>query len=178
MTRRIIAVVPDLFFSTRILATARTVGVPVDLVPLPRAFAAICEKPPALVLIDLHATGNPLTLIQALKADERTKGILLVGFYSHVETALRRSALEGIALPVLDADDCHGVHRADHGGQLGFVCDDTTHTHSSSADSSGMSAMAWPASSSGKRCVNAERGSASSMPASSAERRRAVSTCE
>lgn len=94
MTRRIIAVVPDLFFSTRILATARTVAVPVDLVPLPRAFAAICEKPPALVLIDLHATGDPLALIRALKADERTKDILLVGFYSHVETALRRSALE------------------------------------------------------------------------------------
>ena len=94
MTRRIIAVVPDLFFSTRILATARTVAVPVDLVPLPRAFAAICEKPPALVLIDLHATGDPHALIRALKADERTKDILLVGFYSHVETALRRSALE------------------------------------------------------------------------------------
>jgi len=94
MSRRIIAVVPDLFFSTRILATARTVGVPVDLVPLPRAFAAITEKPPALVLIDLHASGDPLTLVRALKADERTRGILLVGFYSHVETALRRSALE------------------------------------------------------------------------------------
>lgn len=94
MSRRILAVVPDLFFSTRILATARTVGVPVDLSPLPRALAACTEAPPALVLIDLHATGDPMALIRALKADERTRDVRLIGFYSHVETALRRSALE------------------------------------------------------------------------------------
>ncbi len=94
MSRRIIAVVPDLFFSTRILATARTVAVPVDLVPLPRALAACIEALPALVLIDLHANGDPMALVRALKADERTRAITLVGFYSHVETALRRAALE------------------------------------------------------------------------------------
>ncbi|MEO5987656.1 MAG: hypothetical protein ABIU54_02045 [Candidatus Eisenbacteria bacterium] len=94
MSRRIIAVVPDLFFSTRILATARTVGVPVDLLPLPRALAACIESLPALVLIDLHANGDPMALVRALKQDERTRGIPLVGFYSHIETALRRAALE------------------------------------------------------------------------------------
>ena len=94
MSRRIIAVVPDLFFSTRILATARTVGVPVDLIPLPRALAACTEALPALVLIDLHANGDPMGLVRALKADARTREIPVVGFYSHVETALRRAALE------------------------------------------------------------------------------------
>lgn len=94
MIRRILAVVPDLFFATRILATAKTVGVPVELVPLPRAAAACAETPPALVLLDLHASGDPLALVRTLKADERTRMIPIVGFYSHVETALRRSALE------------------------------------------------------------------------------------
>ena len=94
MARRILAVVPDLFFATRILATARTLAVPLDLTPIGRAAEACATTLPELVILDLHAAGDPHALIRALKADERTAGIPIIGFYSHVDTALRRSALE------------------------------------------------------------------------------------
>ena len=91
--RRVIAIVPDLFFATRIAATAKALGVDLALAPLVRAADIIAAAPPALVLLDLHAPGEPLALVRALKADASTASIPVVGFYSHVETALRTSAL-------------------------------------------------------------------------------------
>ena len=91
--RHVIAVVPDLFFATKIAATAKALGVSVALEPLARTAERAIATPPALVLLDLHAPGDPLALIRALKADPRTNAIPIVGFYSHVEGALRRDAL-------------------------------------------------------------------------------------
>ena len=96
--RRVVAVVPDLFFATRISATAAQVGVRLDLPPsgaaLEAALEAIRAAAPALVILDLHAPGDPLALARALRADPATRTLRVIGFYSHVDRALRAAALE------------------------------------------------------------------------------------
>lgn len=62
------------------------------MVPAAQALERCAATPPVRVLLDLHA-GGALELLRALKADARTARIPVVGFYSHVETALRREAL-------------------------------------------------------------------------------------
>lgn len=83
--RRVIAVVPDLFFAARIAATAKATGVEVSLLGMPQALERITSQPPDLVLLDLHADGDAAALVRALKSDPRTEGLPVVAFGSHVE---------------------------------------------------------------------------------------------
>ena len=96
--RRVLAVVPDLFFATRIAATAKAAGVEFELVPRERAAARAGESRPSLLVLDLH-TRDAVTLVTALKA--AAPETPLVGFFSHVETELRRDALAAGADAVL-----------------------------------------------------------------------------
>ena len=93
VTRRVLAVVPDLFFAVKIGAVARATGAAFDTVTLASALEGVAEAPPALLIVDLHAPGDPPALVRALKADPRTRDVHVIGFYSHVETDLRRDAL-------------------------------------------------------------------------------------
>lgn len=88
--RRVLAVIPDLFFATKVAATAKASGVEVVMVPPQGAAERIARAAPALVLLDLHAAGA-VELVAALKA--AAPAVPVVGFFSHVETALRRDAL-------------------------------------------------------------------------------------
>jgi CheY-like chemotaxis protein len=91
--RRVIAVVPDLFFASRIAATAERLGVALELPAPAAALDAIRRAPPDLVILDLHAPGDPLGLARALRADPATRAVHLLGFYAHVDRALREAAL-------------------------------------------------------------------------------------
>jgi CheY-like chemotaxis protein len=92
--RRIGCVVPDLFFSARIHATGKAAGVEVVDVK-PEALLEWCrENKPDLVILDLHGAGDPMERARALKSDAATRDIPLVGFYSHVDEAVRRAALD------------------------------------------------------------------------------------
>lgn len=91
--RRVVAVVPDLFFATRISATAEGVGVPLEILAPEAALAAIRTAPPSLVVLDLHAPGDPLALVRALRADPGTRTVRVLGFYAHVDQALQAAAL-------------------------------------------------------------------------------------
>ena len=96
MTRNIIAAVSDMFFASKIRATAEALGVNIkfhrrleDLVD------AAGEQRTDLILADLHNEKiDPLELARTLKANESLKAIPLLGFFSHVETDLQRQALE------------------------------------------------------------------------------------
>ena len=89
-TRRVLAVIPDLFFASKVSATARAGGVELELAAAQHAAEQVRRKPPALVLIDLHAP-DAVALVVALKAAAPT--VPVIGFYSHVETVLRQDAL-------------------------------------------------------------------------------------
>jgi CheY-like chemotaxis protein len=90
--RRIVVVVPDLFFATRIATTARTLGLEVVGCTAAEALEACRLDPPRLVILDLHGAGDPVGLARALKADPATRRVRIVGFYSHVDQETRRAA--------------------------------------------------------------------------------------
>jgi len=96
--RRVLAVVPDLFFATKIAATAKMAGVELELVPPQRAAERMAQAPAALVILDLQAR-DAIALVSALKL--AAPSVPVVGFFSHVEVAVRASALAAGADAVL-----------------------------------------------------------------------------
>lgn len=91
--RVVLVVVPDLFFATRIASTAKQLGVALREVDTGHALEVCRDATPDVAILDLHGPGDPLALARALKADPDTRAIPLVGFYSHVDQALRENAL-------------------------------------------------------------------------------------
>jgi CheY-like chemotaxis protein len=91
--RRVIAVTSDLFFVARIDAVAKAAGAQLTHVSAGQALAAARSGRVDLVILDLHAPGDPLAVARALKANPETAGISIVGFYSHVDQALRKAAI-------------------------------------------------------------------------------------
>jgi CheY-like chemotaxis protein len=95
MTRNILAAVDDMFFAAKIRATAEALGVNIKFHRrLDSLVAAATEQAPDLILVDLHNEKlNPIELAGALKTNESTKGVPLLGFFSHVQTDLQRLAV-------------------------------------------------------------------------------------
>ena len=93
MSRRVVAVVPNLFFATRIAETATQLGIVLETVAALGAVAAAADPIADLVVIDLAAEGDPLAVVRALKAAPATRAVPIVGFYPHVDAALRDAAL-------------------------------------------------------------------------------------
>lgn len=94
MKRRVIAAVDDMFFAAKIRATAEHLGIDVHFA---RSIAAVIEaaraEPPSLIIVDLHSQKcEPFALAEALKADEHLRSLHILGFFSHVQTALQRRA--------------------------------------------------------------------------------------
>jgi CheY-like chemotaxis protein len=95
MSHSVIAVVDDMFFASKIRATAEASGVEISFARNKEAvIEKVRETKPALVVIDLHNQKvDPVDLAADLKADEQTSEIPLVGFFSHVHTDLQKNAL-------------------------------------------------------------------------------------
>ena len=94
MERNVIAVVDDLFFASKIRGTAEQLNVPIRFA---RTVDALLEaarlEMPALIICDLHSQKvDPIELAKQLKADEQLRSIPLLGFFSHVQTELQRTA--------------------------------------------------------------------------------------
>ena len=99
--RRVVIVVPDLFFATRIVTAAAHLGVEIEQATPAGLLAACTASAPDLVIVDLHAPGDPVAAIRALRADPATRDMRIVGFHSHVDVGLRAAALEAGADQVL-----------------------------------------------------------------------------
>lgn len=87
MSGVVIAVVDDMFFASKIRAVAEAVGVEVSF---PRTKEALVEKAreARLILVDLHNQKfDPVELATDVP------GVKLIGFFSHVQTELQKSAL-------------------------------------------------------------------------------------
>jgi len=94
MSRRALLAVPDLFFFTRIESVARQIGVAIEACPIDALVEACAARPPDLVVLDLHAPGDPIARARELKSAAATSAIPIVAFYSHVDGALRARAIE------------------------------------------------------------------------------------
>jgi CheY-like chemotaxis protein len=95
MAGPILVAVNDLFFSSKLDAVARGLGVSIRCLPTcQQVLEAGREEFPLLFIVDLNsAAGDPVGLVRSLKGDPRTQGIPIVGFLSHVEVELRQQAL-------------------------------------------------------------------------------------
>ena len=96
MSQYVIAAVDDMFFASKIKAVAEGLAVEVRFLRDSDALIATAlADPPALVIVDLHSLRcEPFTLAERLKADEQLRSIPILGFFSHVQTALERRAKE------------------------------------------------------------------------------------
>ena len=95
MSQTVISVVDDMFFASKIRAVAEAAGVEISF---PRSVEAVVSKAretkPGLIVVDLHNQRiEPVALAQALKSDEELSNIKLLGFFSHVQTELKKNAL-------------------------------------------------------------------------------------
>jgi DNA-binding NarL/FixJ family response regulator len=94
----VLAIVPDLYFATRIAATAKAAGVELELLTPQRATLRLSEPGVSLVILDLHGPAAT-ALVGELK--RAAPAVPVVGFFSHVETQLQRDALAAGADAVL-----------------------------------------------------------------------------
>lgn len=96
MNRRVIAAVSDMLFASKIRGTAEHLNVTVNFARSEEGlFDYAKTEVPSLIILDLHDTRlDPFRLAARLKADERLRVVPIVAFFSHVETELRRKALE------------------------------------------------------------------------------------
>ena len=91
--RRVVAVVPDLFFAAKIGETAKQVGAEVEFARSAEDLLRRAQEQPALIVLDLNAQGlDTVAAIERLKADVQARGLPLVGFVRHEMSALINSA--------------------------------------------------------------------------------------
>jgi CheY-like chemotaxis protein len=95
MARTVLAVVDDMFFASKIRATAEALGVEISF---PRTKELLLQQArdasPDLILIDLHHQRfDPIEAATTLKSDAELKSVPLLGFFSHVQTELHRNAV-------------------------------------------------------------------------------------
>ncbi len=94
MAKKVLAAVDDLIFAAKIKATGQATGAELRFAKsLAAAIAQAEEDAPDCVLVDLHSEKcEPLALARAFKSSDRLKNVWLIGFFSHVQTALMREA--------------------------------------------------------------------------------------
>src|SRR6266403_3931921 len=94
MSRKVIAIVDDLFFASKIRGTAEELGVTVRFARNADAMLSAARRDqPDLIIFDLNSERtNPAEMARQLKADEQLRAITLLGFFSHVQIELRQEA--------------------------------------------------------------------------------------
>jgi CheY-like chemotaxis protein len=96
-TKKVLAVVEDLFFTVKINESAKRAGVPIAFVKSQRDALdqAQAAEPPSLIILDLNFEAvSPIDLIRQLKADPAISKIQLIGYVSHVQGELKQQAQE------------------------------------------------------------------------------------
>lgn len=87
------AVLNDLMFTAKIQDAAKRAEIGVVFATTDGDALGKARQNPALIILDLNTTAlDAMQLIRKLKKDEATRGVHLVGFVSHVQTALRQEA--------------------------------------------------------------------------------------
>jgi CheY-like chemotaxis protein len=92
-SKKVLAVVEDLFFTVKINEAAKRAGLSVTFVKSEIDAQEQARQQPALIIVDINFQGvDPLNLIRKLKADDQTKRINLIGYLSHVQGELKLQA--------------------------------------------------------------------------------------
>ena len=93
--KRVLAVVSDLFFSSKLIEAAKRSGLALEFVKEPKEVLEKAQAKPSLIIFDLNfEAAQPLKLITKLKGKSETKGISLIGYLSHIQVDLKQQAQE------------------------------------------------------------------------------------
>lgn len=92
MTRSLVACVDDLFFRSKIEATARHLNVPVRFAEAKDLGKEAEREDTAAVLLEVSADGSPLETIRMLRQDLRTSQLPVIGFLRHTDRELAKKA--------------------------------------------------------------------------------------
>lgn len=93
MTEKVAILVDDMFFAAKINSAASACGRQIERVKTREQLEGLVGSPPSLIIIDLNSDRlNPLETIEFLKSRARVNAVPIVGFVSHVQTDLIRSA--------------------------------------------------------------------------------------
>lgn len=91
--KKILAVVDDLFFVTKIRETARRAGVAIEFASSEEAVLESAPNHPSLIIVDLNLNAaKPLQLISKLKSHPDFKQTSILAFVSHVQGELKQKA--------------------------------------------------------------------------------------
>ena len=94
-SKRVLAVVSDLFFSVKLSEAAKRNGLAIEFV---KDGAEVLEKAksrPTVIVFDLNFEAvEPLQLISQLKGNPETRGVSLIGYLSHIQGELKQQAQE------------------------------------------------------------------------------------
>lgn len=94
-TKRVLAVVTDLFFSVKLTEAAKRAGLSLEFVTDSKEVLEKAKSKPSLIIFDLNfEKAHPVKLIGKLKGDSDTKGISLIGYLSHIQVELKQQAQE------------------------------------------------------------------------------------
>lgn len=95
-SKRILAVVSDLFFSVKLSEAAKRASLALEFVKeQEQVLHKAHHEKPALIIFDLNFDSvEPIHLITRLKGAPETKGINLIGYLSHVQGELKHTAQE------------------------------------------------------------------------------------
>jgi PleD family two-component response regulator len=95
LERRVIAVVSDLFFSSKLIEAAKRAGLALEFVKESSEVLEKAKGRPSLIIFDLNMeSAEPVKLITQLKADAETRSISLIGYLSHIQVELKQQAQE------------------------------------------------------------------------------------
>ncbi|MGH9359189.1 MAG: hypothetical protein ACRD1O_08445 [Terriglobia bacterium] len=94
MTPKIVVVVEDLIFLSKIQQTAKLTGIETETAPLQKLSERLAEPESiTAVIFDLnHRSGQAVEALRAMKADLKTQHIPAIAFLSHIQTDLAAAA--------------------------------------------------------------------------------------
>ena len=109
-SKKVFALVDDLFFAEKIRATAINSGVAVEILKEgEELMQRIKTALPSLVIIDLNGTTTrPMETIQRIRADPQLSEFPILGFFSHVQDELKKTALRAGCNTVLPRSSFSG----------------------------------------------------------------------
>jgi PleD family two-component response regulator len=94
-SKRVLAVVSDLFFSVKLNEAAKRNGLAIEFVKEAGELLEKAKNRPTVIVFDLNFEAiEPLKLISELKASPETKGVSLIGYLSHIQGELKQQAQE------------------------------------------------------------------------------------
>jgi CheY-like chemotaxis protein len=93
VTNRILVIVDDLFFASKIGETAKRSGIAVNFASTEAGVLEVAALKPSLVIVDLNLNRlQPLPLIALLKSHPDLQQATVLGFVSHVQGDLKLQA--------------------------------------------------------------------------------------